>query len=166
MEESVEDRDAFRFHLSAFLSAAQSVLQYALTESEGKGNLKWYEKSVAQINKTQNNVLKDFKEKRDANIHKGKPVDPARDVTISLSEGVMALAAVGEAFFNDKPVEMSRPEEEPPPPKHPERKHEITVRYRFDDWSGPEDVIGLSPRDIEELESFVQSGIEQGYISG
>ena len=166
MEESIRDRVAFRYNLSAFLSAAQSVLQYALTESDGKGNRKWYDENVAQINDAQNNVLRDFKEKRDANTHRGEPVDPARDVTIAISEGVMVLSAVGEVRFNDKPAEMMKPKEEPPPPKSSESRHRDMVLYRFVDWPGSEDLNGLSRRYIEELEKFVQKGMEEGIISG
>jgi hypothetical protein len=69
-------------------------------------------------------------------------------------------------FFNDKPVEMNMPEEEPPPLKPPESRQETTVRYRFDDWPGLEDVIGLSQQYIEELESFIQSGMKIGILTG
>ena len=51
------------------------------------------------------------------------------------------------------------------------------VRHRFADWNGSEDRIGssqrhskdlisLSHRYIEELEKFVQRGIEKGFLSG
>ena len=161
MEESVEDREAFRYYLSAFLSAARSVLQYAFEESKRKNNRQWYEKTVAEYG-----VLSFFKDKRDANVHREDPVNPSRDITIAISEGVGVFSAVGEVFFNDEPVEMSRPKEEPPPPTPPENRSQITVRDYFNDWPGPEDIFKLSHRYIEELERFVQSGIEQRYISG
>jgi len=162
MEESVEDRGSFRYYLSAFLSAARTVLQYALEESERKNSRQWYDDTVGKFK-----LMKDFfKDKRDANIHREEPIDPSRHVTIANSEGVGVISAASEVFFNDKPVKMERPAEEPPPLKPPERRHEDTVRYRFNDWSSPEDVIGLSHRYIDELESFIQSGMKIGILTG
>jgi len=48
MDESVEDREAFRYYLSAFLSAARSVLQYAKEESIKKDRQQWYDETVAR----------------------------------------------------------------------------------------------------------------------
>jgi hypothetical protein len=69
-------------------------------------------------------------------------------------------------LFNDKPVEMAKPKEEPLPAKPPESRQEHTIRYRFVDWSAPDDVIALSHRYIEELEKFVRKGMEEGILSG
>jgi hypothetical protein len=99
MEESVEDRVEFRYYLSAFLSAARSVLQYAKEESSKKGRQQWYDETVA-----------------------GNDVLSIRSQT--------------------------------------------TVRYRFADWPGSEDLIVSSHRYIEELEKFVQTGIKEGILSG
>jgi hypothetical protein len=61
---------------------------------------------------------------------------------------------------------MRRLEEEQPPPIPPESRNGDTVLYRFADWPGPEDLIGLSHRYIEEFEKFVQKGMEEGILSG
>src|SRR4030067_3783407 len=76
MEESVHDRVAFRYYLSAFLSSARSVLQYAREESKNTGGLDWYDTTVAR-----SDVLGFFKDKRDVNIH-GEPVNPSRNISI------------------------------------------------------------------------------------
>ena len=47
MEESVGNRQAFRYFLSAFLAAARSVLQSAREESKSKGGEEWYDKTIA-----------------------------------------------------------------------------------------------------------------------
>jgi len=110
MEESISDRDAFQFYLSAFLSAARSVIQYAREESRSKGRQQWYEENVVG-----NHIL-------------------------SYSS-------------------------------------QTAVRNRFADWLGSEDRIGssqrhskdlivLSQRYVEELEKFVQRGMEEGILSG
>ena len=110
MEESLHDRQAFLYYLSAFRSAARSVTQYALEESRSKGMQLWYSKTIAGYD----------------------------------------LLSYGS---------------------------QTKVRHRFADWPGSEDRIGssrrhskdlisLSHRYIEELEKFVQRGIEAGFLSG
>ena len=110
MEESLHDRETFRYHLSAFLTAARSVIQYAREESRSKGRLQWYEETIDG-----NDVL-----------------------------------------------------------SHSSQR---TVRHRFADWPGTkdqigssqrysEDLISLSHHYIEELEKFVQRGMEEGILSG
>ncbi len=48
MKQEQKDRDAFRYNLSAFLSAARSVLQYALKEAETRtGGQQWYDNQVS-----------------------------------------------------------------------------------------------------------------------
>ncbi len=109
MEESLHDREAFRYYLSAFLTAARSVTQYARMEAKSKGRQQWYEETIAG-----NDVLS--------------------------------------------------------------HSSQATVRNRFSDWPGTEDrigssqrhskdLIGLSHHYIEELEKFVQRGIEEGILS-
>ena len=110
MEESLHDRETFRYYLSAFLSAARSVTQYAREESRSKGRQQWYEETLAG-----NDVLS--------------------------------------------------------------HSSQTTIRNRFADWPGTEDRIGSSQRYseelinlshhyIEELEKFVQRGIEEEILSG
>jgi hypothetical protein len=110
MEESLHDRQAFRYYLSAFLTAARSVLQYAREESRSKGRQQWYDETVAGYD-------------------------------------VLSYSS------------------------------QTKVRHRFADWPGSEDpagssqrhskdLISLSHRYIEELEKFVQGGIEEGVLSG
>ena len=160
MEESVKDREAFRYNLSAFLSSARSVLQYARKESVAKDRQDWYDKTVSR-----NDVLRFFIDKRDVNIH-DEPINPSSHIAIAISENVSVFSSATVASFNDRPVVMDRPKEEPPPPKPSETRNEGTIVYRFDDWPGPEDVIGLSHRYVEELEEFVRKGMEAGIISG
>jgi hypothetical protein len=63
------DPNAFAFELSGFLSAARSVLQYALEEARGKkGGENWYEQQVKAAPE-----IKYFRDKRNVSIH-GEPV--------------------------------------------------------------------------------------------
>lgn len=170
MEESLGNRQHFRYYLSAFLSSARSVLQYALKESGEKGRQDWYDGTVAG-----KDVLQFFKDKRDVNIH-GEPVNPSSHIAITPSSGVMIFDSVSVVVFSGKPEESNspiedppgrnNPIEEPPPPPPDGGTGTTTVRYRFDDWPGSEDVIALSHRYIEELEEFVQKGMKEGVLSG
>jgi DNA-directed RNA polymerase sigma subunit (sigma70/sigma32) len=47
MKEAASTPVAFQYYLSAFLSAAQSVIQYAREESSSKGRKQWYDEAVA-----------------------------------------------------------------------------------------------------------------------
>jgi hypothetical protein len=61
----VNERDKFKFSLSAFLSAARSALQYACKEAKDKaGGQAWYDGQV-----TAKPVVKFFKDKRNVSIH-------------------------------------------------------------------------------------------------
>ena len=110
MEESLHDREAFLYNLSAFGTAARAVTQYALEESRSKQRQQWYYKTIAGY-------------------------DLLRYST------------------------------------------QTAVRHRFADFPGSEDRIGssqrhskdlisLSHRYIEQLEKFVQRGIEEINLSG
>jgi len=110
MEESLHDREAFLYNLSAFGTAARSVTQYAKEESQKKGRQLWYYKTIAGYD-------------------------------------LLCYST------------------------------QTKVRHRFADFPGSEDRIGspqrhskdlisLSHRYIEELEKFVQRGIEEGFLSG
>ena len=49
MEESVEVNFAFKYFLSAFLSASRSVLQYLLEEVKGEtGGQYWYDNKISK----------------------------------------------------------------------------------------------------------------------
>jgi hypothetical protein len=61
MRQEVNDREKFTFNLSAFLSAARSVLLYALETPKNKnGGQQWYDNHIAA-----SSVLSFFRDKRD-----------------------------------------------------------------------------------------------------
>jgi len=110
MEESLHDREAFLYNLSAFGTAARSVTQCAYEESRSKQRQLWYYKTIA---------------------------------------GYDLLSYITQT----------------------------KIRHRFADFPVSEDRIGspqrhskdlisLSHRYIEELEKFVQRGMEEGILSG
>lgn len=151
MEASVDDPQAFHFpyEWSAFLSAARSVLQYALDEARQKDEAQqksngqsWYESRVSN-----NALLGFFKCKRDVNIHR-EPVRPLKDIS------VFDTLRIG---IEDGTTEMPKPIETSPPAE---------FRYRLEDSPGSEDVLELSQQYLAALDRFVRDGIEGGYISG
>jgi hypothetical protein len=157
-----ESRDAFRFNLSAFLSAARSVLQYAREEVRPKpGGLAWYDSHMAN-----NKVLKFFKDKRDINIHV-EPVVVRVDVGVQATERIRLSESVTIDIFEggklvdrrqSAPVEL---ETESEPADQPATTSRI---YRFGDWSGGEDVFQLSATYLNELKHVVAEGQQRAYL--
>lgn len=162
MEASINSPDAFQYELSAFLSAARSVLQYALEEAKQKPNgQRWYETQVSG-----NTVLKFFKDKRDLNIHT-KPVSPSRHISVSDTAHVSISESVRiEITREDGTKEIREFKEEPPKANPIESSTEVKIRYVLSDWAGPEDAIQLSRQYLTALEAFVNAGTGLGLISG
>ena len=169
MKEEQDNREHFVHSLSAFLSAARSVLQYALNEVDPKENPSakpgakmWYD-NLMSVSST----LKFFKRKRDFNIHV-EPVHPSAHFQVTLTE----KAGISESFsivHRDKDGKIiSKYSSEPPKPKpeKPETSVEHEVRYKFSDWTGDEDVITLCEKYIQELEKAVKDGVSKGFITG
>lgn len=154
---------AFRYQLSAFLSAARSALQYALEEVKadplGKA---WYD---AQMGTSV--VLKFFKDKRDVNIHRW-PVVPATAVHVELIDSIHLSDSLSITIRDqDGNVvrEVTPPPEPPPPQEHPDLPPVISYRHTFADWAGPEDILTLSSTYLRAVEVVIQDGIAQGYLS-
>jgi hypothetical protein len=162
MEASVDDPQAFQYELSAFLSAARSVLQYAFEEAtKTPVGRRWYEAQVSG-----NAVLEFFKDKRDLNIHV-EPVRPSRHIDLSFTEHIMISESVRiETRKEDGTTEVREHKEEPPKPKPQETSAEVRIRYVFVDWGGSEDVIDLSYQYLAALENSVKAWLSSGVISG
>lgn len=87
----------FKYYVSAFLSAARSVLQYALDEAQGKpAGQKWYDTEVPK------SVVPFFKERRDVNVHK-VPIIPGVgyrvEVGDSLNSSVPVSSTISSTFI-------------------------------------------------------------------
>jgi hypothetical protein len=162
MTASVNDPVAFQYELSAFLSSARSVLQYARKEARKKpGGQQSYDRQV-----TGNSVLEFFKDKRDVNVH-AKPLRPTRHVSVSDTLNVMISESTRiEMRKEDGTVEVREFREERPELRPQEEATEVTSRHVFDDWNGPEDVIDLSRLYLAALDDFVKRGLADGIISG
>lgn len=166
MSANFDDREKFTFNLSAFLSSARSVLQYACEEAKTKnGGQAWYDKQVIA-----SSILPFFKDKRDVNIH-AEPVHATMHVNVVMHEtiGIHASASVVVKDANGN-IKYQSPPETPPPsnprPKTSQTSAPTTIRFKFSDWSGAEDIMTLCQMYIAELEGFVEDGITKGFITG
>jgi len=164
MQAVICNRQEFCHNLSAFLSAARSVLQYACAEAkQTTGGQAWYEGRMSS-----DPILGWFRDKRDFNIHEA-PVEPAAKATLEINETVSS----GESFLvvlrdKDGNVVETRGTATPPPKvAAPTSTSSIRFTYFFIDWGGPDaDVISLCAKYLSVLESIVEDGVAKGFISG
>ena len=163
MIKSRDNREVFIYSLSAFLSSARSVLQYAHKEAKAKPNgQKWYDGHISKVR-----VFKFFKNKRDINIH-DEPIEPNKAIDINFKEIVHISESVSIILRNsDGKIKQQYNSEEPKQPQGTAYTPSIIkLRYKFDDWPGNEDVETLSKLYLDELEIFVNDGLKKGLITG
>jgi len=161
MLSETENQENLLFDLSAFLSAALSVLQYALGEARLKpGGQQWYDNNI-----TSSKVLGFFKDKRDINIHM-QPVQLRQHTSIQMTEVVRVSESIHIKKFDETGQLVgeysSQPTEPPPPPEIPPK---ITHRFTFPDWSGNEDVLQLCDLYLSELKRVVADGQTKGFLT-
>lgn len=157
------NRENFTHNLSAFLSAARSVLQYALEEARTKtGGQQWYDGCISC-----SPILAFFKDKRDINIHR-EPVKPVQHTKITATATLHISASV-QVVHRDKDGNVlyeSPPEITKPKPRKSEPPTVVETEYRFKDWSGDEDLLTLSELYLDELRKVVKDGMHRSFISG
>jgi hypothetical protein len=153
---------AFSFELSAFLSAARSVLQYAYEEAKTKsGGQLWYDNHVQNTP-----VIKYFKDARDLSIYV-KPVVP----NLSISAAPFTLASSIHASLNlqntnhDKNVIAETNVKSPAHYPDLQSEPSATVSYRFENWSGTEDVVTLCHQYFTTIEAIVIDGQTKLFLS-
>lgn len=161
MLSEIADRNAFIFNLSAFLSSARSVLQYALKEAQTKTDgHKWYDNKIRA-----STVLSFFKDKRDINIH-SEPVRARQLTTIAMRSTLHLSSSLSIRVFDAEGKLKSEFKEEPKPvPKPADSVPRITQRFTFPDWSGNEDIFGLGKLYLDELARVVQDGLSKGFLT-
>jgi len=158
---SREIRDAFRFNLSAFLSAARSVLQYAREEARPQpGGQAWYDGHMAA-----SRILTFFKDRRDVNVHV-KPVALRADIGVHATERIRLTESVTIEIFEGGQL-VGRHESPPGQPELEPADEPATIStvYTFSDWAGVEDVFQLSRQYLNEVKAVVADGQKRGYLT-
>lgn len=164
MIETETSREHFSYNLSAFLSAARTVLQYALEETKLKrGGQAWHDKFIAN-----SNVFRFFIDKRNVNIHE-EPVPLKAQHNISINETIHISDSIHIKMIDKQGKVISEYHSPDSAKKKPEQDSSSVSSktvYKFDDWMGSEDVLLLSEKYILELDSFLSEGISKGFIAG
>jgi hypothetical protein len=156
------DHNNFTFEMSAFLSAARSVLQYALEEAKSKPRgQQWYEGAVSA-----SKVVKFFKDKRDINVHT-EPVRPIAEHTLSVPVVSLVSSSLAVTVTNKDGDIIHQPHSEPPASavSRPDSPAGDNMRYKIDGWLGSEDCLTLCRQYVSELATIVNDGIQKGYIT-
>jgi hypothetical protein len=165
MVSAAEDREAYKYNLSAFLSAARSVLNYAKTEAKQKsGSHVWlnnYESASP--------VVKFFIRRRDVNIHT-EPVSPAKENQVHI-EDTLHFSGTVEAVVIRNGTPVTGPQQQQssrlaegtnwPYPS----KVTMSYAYRFSEWPGSEDLPTLCRIYLTELRRLVADGQSKGYLT-
>jgi hypothetical protein len=158
----LNDREIFTYNLSAFLSSARSVMQYALEEAKPKtGGQQWYDSQMAA-----SPVLSFFRDKRDINVH-FEPLKPVQHTNIAVTTTVHLSASVSITHLdaNGNMLYQSPPETHEPEPRTPDAPPVVTTRYRFADWADSENVMTLSQMYLDELQRVVEDGVRNGFLT-
>ncbi len=152
MGQCQSDRNAFRYNLSAFLSAARSVTLFMQTEfNHAVGFNDWY--STKQHDMATDKVMKLMNEKRTVTVHQ-EPVRPHAHVNASFSEPIGIGESVSVVLTRaDGTIE--RRESEPAEPITPTQSKATTEwRWFFDEF--PEkDIVSLCQEHIKRLNDLV-----------
>jgi len=162
MRSSLQDPEVFRFNLSAFLSAARSIAQYALKEAQTKPRGQaWYDAFVKQ-----DRLIRFFASKRDANIHDQiVQLDGHVDVYVkdAAQLGERALVEQFDRDGNLIAVVNTEPGADPDAEWTPDLA--FVPPYRFAEWEGSEEIPELGDRYLESLRRLVADGRTGGILS-
>ncbi len=158
-----QDRTAFGYNFSAFLSAARSVMYFARAEALTIPNGQvWYDGQIT-------GVVKFLKDRRDVSVH-ARPLSPKKDINVAITENVRLgaeFAAVvtrgGEPL--PSPDELEVRAEPEPQQLTPETSVTVTETYRLREWKGPQDIKTLCQQYLTELRRIVADGQSRGLLT-
>ncbi len=160
MVKEKENREGFKFNLSAFLSSSRSVLQYALKEAESKDDGKrWYDNQV-----TNNKVVDFLKDKRDFNIHT-EPLEFKRDISLMLSETIHISDSVSMVHKDKDGNIKGQSIGKFQPFQSAIDNGIISSKYTFSDWQGDEDIFSICEEYLKELDKIVDDGRNKGFLT-
>ncbi len=87
------------------------------------------------------------------NIHT-HPIEPQQHVTLTMTDTIYTADSFSISVFEDENL-VRRSEGEHTPSEPEPTKIERRVEYRFEDWSGQEDVLELCDMYITELQAIL-----------
>ena len=147
MDQNANNSILFKFLLSAFLTAARSVMLYVHAECSKEGGRRWYDKKMAD------HMLRFFRSLRNVNIHEG-PVEPQLIIELTIIDQV-SIEESSSIKMNDEyryivydKLQTQQSDSMPTTLKQ-------TFKYLFTNWSGPEDVQELCDKYIIALQRIV-----------
>lgn len=145
----------FTYYLSAFLSAARSVLQILYKRCKKQRKCSWY------VDQVKDETVKFFRCKRNFNIHEGH--NP-QTIKIRVSSEIILGDSVGITKYEEgKPVkQISLPEL----PSKESRNTPVTRKVYFSDPSAPGDgeIFVLSRSYLEKLNCILEAARKCGAI--
>ena len=158
MKENIEDRQKFRYNLSAFVSAARSVTFVLQKEfSKNPEFDEWYSKKQMQMKR--DNLFIFLKEKRNYVLKMEGTIDTRAEISetidLPMAPSVSFEATVIKA---DGTIENEKHSEPPAKPKLTSKPNDTgETKWFFKDWSEPdEDVVTLCERYIKKLKIIVE----------
>jgi len=156
-----DNRQNLIFDLSAFLSAARSVLQYAFEEARNKpSGQQWYDNQMAS-----SAVLTFFKDKRDINVHI-QPIQVGQHTSIQLTDVVHISESIHIKKFDQNGKLIGEYSSEPSQPSPmSDIPPIVSHRFTFPDWYGNEEVLELCNLYLEQLERVVADGQSKGFLT-
>jgi len=155
-----ENEEHFGYYLSAFLTSSRSILQYALEEAKSKtGGQGWYDVEVSN-----SKIIQFLKDKRDVNIH-CEPLTLKRDIALELSETIHLGEEVSITITDKDGNIKGRSTSKFQPFKSALSKGFVSIRHKFDDWKGDEDVLFICEQYLNDLEELVKDGKSKGFLT-
>ena len=159
MKQNDENRQRFKYNLSAFLSATRSVTFVLQKEYSKNPKFKeWYSKKQKWMEGDA--LFKFFVGKRNY-VLKERLIDPQAEISITVdfaaAASISVEAEVRDAEGNLKDYEYSEPPAKPKPASKPNSREETKYKWFFKDWQETdEDVITLCERYLKELKIIVE----------
>ena len=166
MKTNINDRTAFVYNFSAFITAARSVVQYAFEECKPTTAARtWYDSYVSRTD-----MIRYFKDKRDINIHE-EPVVPNVAYSVAASVhlfvsgtcSVKVMAHDSDGNLVEKTTPASEAAEKAIASPTPEPISNESVRYFLSDRKD-DNLVVLGEKYINELIAFLKAGRTAGFV--
>ncbi len=148
-----DERDTFKYNLSAFLSASRSVTLIMQKEYDNISGFKqwWSEK---QENVRNDHAMNLLNEKRVMTIHT-QPVRPRAQVNVIMKEHIITTDSVSIVITHADGAVDRRESEPAPPPKPAKTENNIEWRWYFAELP-KQDILTLCKEHLTKLGTLVK----------